>query len=63
VTEAAAGSWQPAPAPPQTFRSGAQIVQVDVARAQGRPFVTDLGPADFVIKEDGVPQKIESVVS
>jgi VWFA-related protein len=60
----AAGSQQPTPpAAPQTFRSGAQIVEVDV-RVLGKDgkFVTDLGLADFEISEDGVPQKIQSVV-
>src|SRR5215471_15582615 len=63
------GSWKPLagsgqqPAPPQdTFRSGAQIVQVDVRVHKDGRFVADLGPADFAIKENGVPQKIESVV-
>jgi VWFA-related protein len=53
----------PAPAPAQTFRSGAQIVEVDV-RVIGKDgrFVTDLGMPDFEITEDGVPQKIQSVV-
>jgi VWFA-related protein len=52
-----------APAPPQTFRSGAQIVEVDV-RVLGKDgrFVTGLGLPDFEITEDGVPQKIQSVV-
>jgi VWFA-related protein len=60
--EPVAGSpQQPAP-PPQTFRSGAQIVQVDVRVHKDGKFITDLGAADFTIKEDGVPQKIESVV-
>jgi VWFA-related protein len=47
----------------QTFRSGAQIVEVDV-RVLGKDgrFVTDLGVPDFEITEDGVPQKIQSVV-
>ena len=57
-------SQQPsAPAPAQTFRSGAQIVEVDV-RVVGKDgrFVTDLGVPDFAITEDGVPQKIQSVV-
>ena len=56
-----AGSQQP-PAV-QTFRSGTQIVEVDV-RVLGKDgkFVTDLGVADFQISEDGVPQKIQSVV-
>jgi VWFA-related protein len=60
----AAGSRQaPPPAAPQTFRSGAQIVEVDV-RVIGKDgkFVTDLGAADFEIAEDGVPQRIQSVV-
>ena len=58
---ALAGSQQPAPAP-QTFRSGTQIVEVDV-RVVGKDgrFVTDLGPADFEIAEDGAAQKIQSV--
>jgi len=53
----------PPPAPPQTFRSGAQIVEVDV-RVLGKDgrFVTGLGVPDFEITEDGVPQKIQSVV-
>jgi VWFA-related protein len=53
----------PLPAPAQTFRSGAQIVEVD-ARVLGKDgrFVTDLSLADFEITEDGVPQKIQSVV-
>src|SRR5262249_31282672 len=68
--ELIAGSWEreavsrqpPAQQqPPQTFRSGAQLVQVDVRVLEDGRFVTDLGRADFVIKEDGVPQKIESV--
>src|SRR5215510_11719280 len=64
----AAGSWKPAagsrqqPPPPQTFRSGAQIVQVDVRVHKDGKFVTDLGAADFEIKEDGVPQKVVSLV-
>src|SRR5436190_19733167 len=62
-----AGSWKPRaearqqPAQP-TFRSGTQIVQVDVRVTKDGRFVTDLGPADFEIKEEGIPQKIESVV-
>jgi VWFA-related protein len=61
--ELAAGSRQQQPAPPpQTIRSGTQVVQVDVRVHKDGKFVTDLGPGDFEIKEDGVPQKIESVV-
>jgi hypothetical protein len=58
------GAQQPPPPPAaQTFRSGTQIVEVD-ARVFGKDgrFVPDLGPADFEIAEDGVPQKIQSVI-
>jgi len=62
-----AGSWQPEASsrqqpPPQTFRSGTQLVQVDVRVLKDGRFVTDLGPSDFTIKEDGVAQKVETVV-
>ncbi len=56
----AAGRQQPV-APPQTFRSGAQVVQVDVRVLKDGRFVTDLGASDFTIREDGVAQKVESV--
>jgi VWFA-related protein len=58
------GSQQsPPPTTPQAFRSGAQIVEVDV-RVLGKDgrFVTDLGLADFEITEDGVPQKLQSIM-
>jgi VWFA-related protein len=58
----AAGRRPQQPPPPQTFRSGTQIVQVDVRVIRDGRFVTDLGPSDFTIKEDGVAQKIEAVV-
>ena len=48
--------------PPQTFRSDVQIVQVDVRVHKDGRFATDLGLADFAIKEDGTPQKIVSVL-
>jgi VWFA-related protein len=48
--------------PPQTFRSAAEIVEVDVRVFKDGRFVTDLGPDDFEITEDGVAQKIRSVV-
>jgi VWFA-related protein len=59
---AAFNSQQSQP-PVQTFRSGAQVVEVDV-RVIGKDgkFVTDLGAPDFEITEDGVPQKIQSIV-
>ena len=42
-----------------TFKSGTQVVEVDVRvfDNDGR-FMTDLKPGDFVIKENGVPQQI-----
>src|SRR5438105_12144737 len=48
--------------PPQTFRSGANLVEVDARVFKDGRFVTDLGPADFEVIEDGVRQKIESVI-
>jgi VWFA-related protein len=53
---------QALPPPTQPFRSGAQVVEVDVrVFADGR-FVTDLNADDFQISEDGVPQQIQSVL-
>jgi VWFA-related protein len=48
--------------PSQTFRTGVQAVEVDV-RVIGKDgrFVSDLGLADFELREDGVQQKIQSV--
>lgn len=46
----------------QTFRSGRQLVEVDVRVLKDGQFVTDLGAADFELTEDGVPQKVESLV-
>jgi VWFA-related protein len=53
---------QAPPAQPQTFRSGAQVVEVDVRVTKGGRFVGDLAASDFEISEDGVPQKIASVI-
>ena len=59
----AAGRSQQSRPPVQTFRSGAQVVEVDV-RVIGKDgkFVTNLGVPDFEITEDGVPQRIQSIV-
>jgi len=61
---AAVAAQTPAPPqpPPQTFRSGAEIVEVDARVFKDGRFVTDLGPDDFELTEDGVPQKIRSVI-
>lgn len=45
------------------FRAGTTAVSLDViARDAGGRFVADLQAGDFTIKEDGVPQRIESFV-
>src|ERR671920_741416 len=60
VLLAAAGAQQPAAAP--TFRSGTQIVEVDVRVLQNGRFVTDLTASDFRISENGVSQQVLSAV-
>jgi len=52
----------PPPAPQQTFRSGRQLVEVDVRVLKDGKFVTDLTAADFELTEDGVAQKVESLI-
>lgn len=49
----------PEPQPPVTFRVEVNYVEVDaiVTDAQGR-FVSDLGPDDFEILEEGTPQSV-----
>src|SRR5215211_1448123 len=56
---AAALVWQDPQRP--TFRTGAEVVRVDVTviDRKGHP-VADLRADDFTIEEDGVPQKIQS---
>ena len=47
--------------PPQTFRTSADVVFVDVSvRRDGKP-VTGLTAADFELRDNGVRQRIESV--
>lgn len=49
------------PQPVQTFRTGTEVVLVDVSvREGGRP-VAGLGPESFVLTDNGVRQRIESV--
>ena len=50
------------PPSPQPFRSGAQVVEVDVRVFRDGRFVADLNADDFLISEDGVPQQIQSVI-
>ena len=52
---------QPAQQPPSTFKSGVQVVEIDV-RVFGKDgrFVTDLSASDFEIVEDGVPQQVQT---
>ena len=47
---------------PQVFRSGVQLIEVDVrVFDRGGRFIPDLGREDFTILENGVEQKIEAV--
>lgn len=45
-----------------TFRSGLELVRVDVAVTRDGHPVTDLGPGDFVLRDNGVPQKVREVI-
>jgi VWFA-related protein len=49
------------PAPRQVFRSGAQIVFVDVVVTKGRTPVVDLRASEFVLADNGAPQQVEAV--
>ena len=49
--------------PQQTFRAGTDVVMVDVSVKSGDRAVTGLGPDDFVLTDNGVRQRIESVES
>jgi VWFA-related protein len=53
----ARGQTQPA----QTFRTRTDVVHVDVSVTDGGRAVTDLGPRDFVLTDNGVRQRIDSV--
>jgi VWFA-related protein len=61
VAGAAAQQQPPPPQQPPTFRTGAELVRVDatVLDRNGRP-VSTLTAEDFVIEEDGVPQRIQT---
>jgi VWFA-related protein len=47
--------------PQRTFRTGANVVRVDVSARDGRRAVTGLAASDFVITDNGVPQQITEV--
>jgi VWFA-related protein len=54
---------RPAPAAKQqpTFRAGVNYVRVDVYPTRDGRTVPDLRPDEFELREDGVPQKLDSV--
>jgi len=43
------------------FRASVDIVAVDAVVMRGRTPVTGLGPADFLVTDNGVPQNVDSV--
>ena len=61
VAAVATAMAQQPPAPQTTFRSGVDLVTIDVVatRANGAP-VHDLTADDFEVFEDGVPQKVQT---
>ena len=54
---------QPPAAPVQTFRTGTDVVMVDVTVRDGGRMVTGLRAEDFVVTDNGVRQRIDSVES
>ncbi len=59
ATAQSSGSTEQSP----TFRTGVTLVRTDViVRDADGAFVPDLGPADFIVKEDGVAQEVASLV-
>ena len=60
----AAAAQSPAPAPAQqpVFRSGTAVVEVTViVRTPDGGFIRGLTPADFEVREGGVPQQVQTV--
>lgn len=47
--------------PAQTFRTGTDVVVVDVAVRDGGRMVTGLRAGDFIVTDNGVPQQVESI--
>ena len=63
IAAAAAGQQPPPAAPQPTFRSGVDLVTLDVIpRTSNGQFVPSLGKDDFQVFEDGVAQEIASLV-
>ena len=55
------GLTTPQQTSPQTFRTGTDVVMVDVSVREGGRAVTGLGAQDFVLTDNGVRQRIDSV--
>ncbi|HWP99733.1 MAG TPA: VWA domain-containing protein [Vicinamibacterales bacterium] len=51
------------PAAAQVYRSGVDLVRLNVVVTDNRGFVRGLGPEDFEVLEDGRPQRIELFVA
>ena len=57
----ASGQEPQQPAPP-TFRTGIDLVRVDVSViGRDAEMVTDLEASDFIVEEDGIPVKVETL--
>jgi VWFA-related protein len=61
ATALAALVVSPAAQAPSTFRSGTTVVSVNVSVKEGNVPVAGLAAADFVLKDNGVPQTIDAV--
>jgi VWFA-related protein len=61
---AVAGAQDPPQQPPEqpVFRAGVNLVRVDVSVfGRNGEFIENLQPQDFEVREDGIPQKVETV--
>src|SRR5688500_14993201 len=48
--------------PPPIFRTGIDLVRVDVSvMGRNTEIIADLQPSDFEVQEDGVPVKVETL--
>jgi hypothetical protein len=57
----ACGAWTAPQRGQQIFRSGVQTVFVDVSVLKGHTPVTDLSATEFMVSDNGVPQRVEVV--